>query len=54
MLKNFFSIKAQKGVTMIEYALIAAMVAVVSIGALTDVGEGLKDVFTAIGTELKP
>lgn len=52
MLKNFFSIKAQKGVTMIEYALIAALVAVVSISALTDVGTKLADVFDTIVTKL--
>lgn len=37
---------------MIEYALIAALVAVVSIGALTTVGNKLADVFEAISTEL--
>lgn len=37
---------------MIEYALIAALVAVVSITALTNVGTNLKDVFTQIATEL--
>lgn len=54
MLKKFFSIKAQKGVTMIEYALIAALVAVVSITALTNVGTKLKTVFTTIEAKLVP
>lgn len=54
MLKNFFSIKAQKGVTMIEYALIAALVAVVSIGTLGTVGTRLSDVFDVIAEKLVP
>lgn len=37
---------------MIEYALISALVAVVSIGALTTVGTNLKGVFTAIANKL--
>ena len=51
-LNNFFSIKSQKGVTMIEYALIAALVAVVAILALTTVGTNLNTIFTNIGTTL--
>ena len=52
MLKNFFSVKSQKGVTMIEYALIAALVAVVAITALTTLGTTLTSIFTNIGTAL--
>lgn len=37
---------------MIEYALIAALVAVVSITALTTVGTNLKAVFVAIAAKL--
>ena len=34
MLKKFFSLKKQKGATMIEYALIASLVAVAAIAGL--------------------
>ncbi len=54
MLKNFFSVKSQKGVTMIEYALIAALVAVVAIGALTLVGTNLTAIFTDISNAIAP
>ena len=52
MLKKCFSIKLQKGVTMIEYALIAALVAVVVIVALTTLGGNLSTIFTNIATTL--
>ena len=44
--------KSQKGVTMIEYALIAALIAVVAVTALTDVGTALVAKFTAIKNAL--
>jgi len=47
-----FDIKSQKGVTMIEYALIAALVAVVAIAALTAVGTKLTAIFTQISTTI--
>jgi len=46
------SIKSQKGVTMIEYALIAALVAVVVITALNLLGGSLTDIFTNISETL--
>jgi pilus assembly protein Flp/PilA len=54
MLNKVFSIKSQKGVTMIEYALIAALVAVVVIGALQLVGGNLTTIFTNISNALVP
>ena len=42
----------QKGVTMIEYALIAALVAVAAIAALTLVGDQLIIIFTYIKNAL--
>lgn len=42
-----------RGVTAIEYGLIAALIAVVIIGAVTLVGGELKDTFTTISTELE-
>lgn len=41
-------LKHQKGVTMIEYALIAALIAVVAVTALTGIGTDLVAKFTAI------
>jgi pilus assembly protein Flp/PilA len=42
----------EEGVTAIEYGLIAALIAVVIIASVTLVGNGLKNVFTAISTNL--
>jgi pilus assembly protein Flp/PilA len=42
----------QKGVTIIEYALIAALIAVVAVTVLTDVGTALVAKFTAIKNAL--
>lgn len=44
--------KFQKGVTIIEYALIAALIAVVAVTVLTDVGTALIAKFTAIKNAL--
>ncbi len=41
------------GATAIEYGLIAALLAVVIIAAVTLVGNNLKQVFTNIGAQLK-
>ena len=49
-IKNF--IKEEDGVTAIEYGLIAALIAVVIIAAVTTVGTNLRTVFTNIGTAL--
>ncbi len=43
----------QKGVTMIEYALIAALIAVVAIAGVTLVGTDLSALFTKIAGNLK-
>ena len=45
-------IKDEEGVTAIEYGLIAALIAVVIIVAVTLVGGNLQLVFDRIGTEL--
>jgi len=41
-----------KGATAIEYGLIAALIAVIVIGAVTAVGTNLNDVFTTIANGL--
>jgi pilus assembly protein Flp/PilA len=43
----------EEGVTAIEYGLIASLIAVVIIGAVTLVGTNLKDVFNFVATNLK-
>ncbi|HWR00816.1 MAG TPA: Flp family type IVb pilin [Chlorobaculum sp.] len=53
MLCNFFGVKSQKGVTMIEYALIAALVAVVVIAALATVGGKLTNLFNKVANNIK-
>ena len=50
MLINFF--KDEDGVTAIEYGLIAALIAVVIITAVTLVGDSLENTFNYIGTEV--
>jgi len=42
----------QAGVTMIEYALIAALVGVAAITALTTLGSNISTKFTGIGTSV--
>ena len=44
--------KDSKGATAIEYGLIAALVGVACIGALTTVGTNLKSVFSTVGSKL--
>ena len=42
----------KKGVTMIEYALIAGLISVVAIALLTGMGRSVKNIFTTINTAL--
>ena len=43
----------ESGATAIEYGLIAALIAVVIIGAVTVVGTSLSTTFTTVSTSLK-
>ena len=45
--------KDDSGATAIEYGLIAALIAVVIIGAVTAVGTSLSTTFTSVSTGLK-
>ena len=49
--RNFLS--DESGVTAIEYALIAALIAVAIISAVTTVGTNITTVFGEIGAQLK-
>lgn len=46
--------KRQKGVTMIEYALIAALVGVFAVGALTTLGNDIVGKFGDVSTAMNP
>ncbi len=50
MLKAFLT--DESGATMIEYGLIAALVSVAAIAALTFLGSSLTTIFTNVGTIL--
>lgn len=45
-------VQDESGVTAIEYGLIAALIAIVIIGALTAVGGSLNTLFTTVSTTL--
>lgn len=45
-------IKDESGVTAIEYALIAALIAVAAIGAFTLVGTDLSNTFSTVASKL--
>lgn len=53
-MQNLFSrfVRDESGATAIEYGLIAALIAVVIITALTTIGSNLTKVFDSVGTSL--
>ena len=53
-MKNLFSrfVSDESGVTAIEYGLIAALIAVVIIGAVTTVGSNLSTTFSSVAGSL--
>lgn len=53
MLKIRNLLKDKKGATAIEYGLIAALIAVAAITALSGVGNQLGDTFNGVSDELK-
>ena len=55
-MSNFMTrfLKDESGATAIEYGLIAALIAVVLVGALTALGENLTASFEAISTAVAP
>ncbi|AEG49008.1 Flp/Fap pilin component [Sphingobium chlorophenolicum L-1] len=46
-------LKNEKGATAIEYGLIAALIAVAAIGAMSTIGTNLKGTFNNVATNLK-
>ncbi|MFN8831522.1 MAG: Flp family type IVb pilin [Labrys sp. (in: a-proteobacteria)] len=53
-MKTLFArfLKDESGATAIEYGLIAALIAVVAIGAMTSIGDGLTSTFDSVADEL--
>jgi pilus assembly protein Flp/PilA len=51
---KLFPIKSQKGVAMIEYALLAALIAVVAMVGVDALGDEILAAFNRIVTALKP
>jgi len=51
LLKRLF--RDEEGATMIEYALLAALISVVAIVAITTVGNNVNAVFTYVASKLK-
>ena len=45
-------IRREEGVTAIEYALIAALIAIIAIVAMTNIGTGINTTFEAVVTAL--
>jgi pilus assembly protein Flp/PilA len=52
MAKFLKLIKNEKGATAIEYGLIAALIAVAAIGAMTSVGQKLNSTFNNVSSSL--
>ena len=48
----FEKLKASRGATIIEYALIAALIAIVAITAMKNLGTSVKDKMSTIASEL--
>ena len=46
-------LKNEKGATAIEYGLIAALIAVAAIGAMTSLGGNLKNTFNSVSDNLE-
>lgn len=52
MVKFLKLIKSDKGATAIEYGLIAALIAVAAIAAMTNIGSELSTTFNEVATKL--
>ncbi len=52
MAKFLKLIRNEKGATAIEYGLIAALIAVAAIGAMTSIGTELSSTFSSVATKL--
>lgn len=48
------AMSAKRGAAMVEYALLAALIAVVALGTLTTLGSNVSSQFSSIATKLAP
>ncbi len=46
-------VRNEEGQDLLEYALLVALIALVTVLAVTDTGKAVKDIFTEIGNKLK-
>jgi pilus assembly protein Flp/PilA len=46
------SIKREEGQTLVEYALILVLIAIVVVGALTILGDKINNIFTELGNKI--
>jgi pilus assembly protein Flp/PilA len=53
-LTNWRKLDSEKGVTAIEYGILAALIALAIIGAVTLVGTNLSGTFNSIATQVAP
>ncbi|WP_041463771.1 Flp family type IVb pilin [Pelodictyon luteolum] len=49
---KLLAVKSQKGVTMIEYALLGSLIALIAIGGLTGLGPAIQAAFIAITAKI--
>ncbi len=47
-------IRDEEGATMVEYALMVALIAAVSVGIVTTLGQSVSSVFSAVNTAIQP
>jgi pilus assembly protein Flp/PilA len=52
-LRAKLGMKNESGQDLLEYALLVALIALVSVGVITTAGTNVKSIFTAIGAQLK-
>jgi pilus assembly protein Flp/PilA len=52
VIADWFSLKSERGVTAIEYGLIAALIAVVIVGGITLIGTNLQAVFAYVAGKI--
>ncbi len=46
------TVKSQKGASMVEYAILVAIIAVAAVAGVTTFGDKIKTAFTTVGTKV--
>lgn len=52
MLKRYKNLKNKKGAAIVEYGILIGLIAVLAITAISDLGEQIQGVFTAVNSAL--